>query len=121
MNRDDIEIDVLELLDLWWRYERRWLPVEGFPAECPSTSGWRASRQWDDQNGAFDGEAEAKLAQRVGQLVAQVEQPWLSALHMLARNRATGASVWRSPYVPTDADERAELVLQAVNRLRGLL
>lgn len=120
MIRDD-EIDVLELLDLWWRYERRWTPVEGFPAECPSTRGWRASRQWDDQNGAFDGEVEAKLAQRIGHLVSQVEQPWRSVLHMLARNRSSGVSVWRSPVVPNDPQERAEMVVAAVSKLRWLI
>lgn len=34
MSEEDIEIDVLELLDLWWSYERRWTPVRLEGRDC---------------------------------------------------------------------------------------
>lgn len=110
------EIDPIELLVLWWRAERDWTPVEGFPVECPSTRGWRASRQYDDGNGAQDTDQRGMLIRHIGQVVAQIEQPYRTALYMVARNRASGTNVWRSPRLPEDATKRAELVAEAIDR-----
>jgi hypothetical protein len=121
IERERVEFEVLDLLDIWWKYERRWLPVDGFPAECPSTKGWNASRQWDDANGSLDCEMEVKLAQRIGFLVSQIDQPWRTVLHLLARNRSSGVSVWSSPVMPEDRIERANLVASAIDRFRALI
>lgn len=111
--------DALSLLVLWWRAEAQWSPVEGFPRECPSTTGWRASRQYDfgvDSNGAGETAERGALIRHVGHVVNSLEEPYRTALYLLARNRATGVSVWRSPRLPEDADERAELVAEALQR-----
>lgn len=111
------EIDPLELLVLWWRAEAQWSPVEGYPHECPSTMGWRASRQYDygiDSNGADETDARGRLIRHIGGVVSSIEEPYRTALYMLARNRAAGVSVWRSARLPEDQDERAELVAEAV-------
>lgn len=122
MKRDLIDLDaVLELLDLWWRYEDRYQHARGFPGVCASTRDWRASRQWDDRNGALDADVDHKLAKHVGAMVWQVADPWRTALHFLARNRATGATVWVSPRLPKDQQERAQLVSQALDMLQKLL
>lgn len=110
------DIDPIELLVLWWRAERGWTPVEGYPVECPSTRGWRASRQYDDGNGAFDTDARGALIRRIGHAVAAIPQPYQTALYLLARNRATGAQLWRSPRLPDDEQDRAEIVAEAVQR-----
>ena len=119
--RDDAEIDVLELLELWWRHEQRYQHVRGYPSTCASTRDWRASRQWDDFDGALDAEVEVKLAQRVGFLVSQIEHPWRTALHILARNRVTGSDVWQSPRLPEDRQARIQITSDAVDMLRKLL
>lgn len=110
------EFDPLELLVLWWRAESQWTPVEGFPQECPSTRGWRASRQYDDFNGAQDIDERGLLIRHIGQVVAQIEQPYRTALYMVARNRASGTNVWSSPRIPGDATQRAQLVAEAIDR-----
>lgn len=108
------EIDPLELLVLWWRAERGWTPVEGYPMECPSTRGWRASRQYDDANGALDTDQRGALIRHIGHVVASIPDPYRTALYLVARNRATGVSVWRSARLPENEDARAELVADAV-------
>ena len=114
MGRSSTDIDPLELLVLWWRAERDWTPVEGYPFECPSTRGWRASRQYDDANGALDTDERGSLIRHIGQVVASISDPYRTALYLVARNRATGVSVWRSARLPEDEDARAELVADAV-------
>ena len=111
MKRD---IDLIELLCLWWRHESQWSPVEGYPQECPSTAGYRASRQYDDQNGSQETDARGQLAQHIGRVVAGIGEPHRSALHMVARNRASGVSVWTSARLPADADARAAVVADAM-------
>lgn len=111
MKRD---IDLIELLCIWWRHESQWTPVEGYPRECPSTAGYRASRQYDDQNGAQETAAIGQLAVHVGHIVAAMHEPYRTALHMLARNRSSGVSVWVSPRLPADKDARAVVVADAL-------
>ena len=111
MKRD---IDLIELLVLWWRHESQWTPVEGYPQECPSTAGYRASRQYDDGNGAQETDARGQLAQHIGRVVANIAEPHRSALHMVARNRSSGVSVWTSVRLPADADARAAVVAEAM-------
>ena len=108
------EVDPLELLVLWWRAESQWTPVEGYPMECPSTRGWRASRQYDDHNGAQETDERGLLIRHIGQVVASIPQPYRTALYMVARNRALGESVWSSARLPENQDERAEVVADAV-------
>jgi hypothetical protein len=107
-------IDPIELLILWWRVESCWTPVEGYPKECPSTQGYRASRQHDGDNGAAETDARGKLASHIGAVIARIEEPHRTALAFLARNRSSGASVWVSPRLPADEDARAELVADAL-------
>ena len=115
------DIDLVELLILWWKYESQWLPVEGYPAECPSTRGWQASRQYDDQNNAAETDARGQLAQHVGRVVASIAHPHGAALGMLARNRACGTDVWVSARLPADKDARAVIVAEALELFAGAL
>jgi hypothetical protein len=112
VNRD---IDPIELLILWHRYESQWLPVEGYPSECPSTRGYQASRQYDGDNGAADAEEYGRLARHIGSIVRQIEDPHRTALCILAANRSSGAAVWRSVILPNDKDELAHLMAEAVD------
>lgn len=121
MIRDTTRQDILDMLVFWWNYERGWLPVDGYPTECPSTRGYKVSSQYDDTNGAQDTDARGMLAKRIGQAVASIGEPYRSALYLLARNRATGVSVWVSPRLPTDDDERAQIVSDAVDKLAALV
>jgi hypothetical protein len=118
MKRD---IDLIELLCLWYQVESQWTPVEGYPVECPSTKGWRASRQYDSENDAAETDARGKLAKHVGAIVASIDEPYRSALYQVARNKVSGAVVWRSARLPEDKDEAAAITVEALDIFGSLL
>lgn len=105
---------LIELLCLWWRVESQFSAVEGYPNECPSTLGYRASRQYDDQNCAFETDDRGRLARSIGYIVNAIPEPYRTALYMLARNRVTGARVWTSVRLPSDEDKRRAVVSHAL-------
>ena len=111
MQRD---FDPLALLALWWKAESQWTPVQSYPTECPSCRDYRASRQHDDTNGADETDARGMLIRHIGEAVNSIEEPHRTALYLLARNQATGVTVWRSARLPADDVERAALVAVAV-------
>lgn len=113
---DDLSTeDLHELLGLWWRYERQHdLSQLGYPRECPSTRGYRSGGSRDDDNGAADVDARGRLAQRVGTIVERLEPQHRAALHVLARNAATGVSVWRSARLPSDTTELQRVIAAAL-------
>ncbi len=114
MKRDQTDY-AIGLLVLWWRREQiNELLSHGYPPVCPSTAGWLASRQWDADNGAFETDERGSLAAEVGRIVSEMAEPYKSALYVLARNRATGLTVWRSPRLPEDETKRAEIVGEAL-------
>lgn len=98
MRRD---ADAIGLLVLWYRCEQFGaLRVLGYPGECPSTQGYKTSRQYDDINGAAETDERGELAKHVGHAVNSLQEPYRTALYFLARNSATGVAVWRSPRLP---------------------
>lgn len=116
--------DVLGLLVLWWRWERGWMPVEGYPTECPSTMGFQASRQYDSgpgSNGAAETDERGQLAKHIGHIVHSMEEPYRTALFIIARNRSTGVAVWRSPRLPEDEKARMEICAEAIDRFSGMV
>lgn len=119
MNRDH---DAIGLLVLWYRCEQAGaLRVLGYPAECPSTAGYKASRQYDSENGAAEQDERGSMAKAVGGIVNAMPEPYRTALYCLARNRATGVSAWSSARLPADKDERAEVVSEALARFCALI
>ncbi len=109
------QADLISLLVLWHRIEESGeLASLGYPSECPSCAPYRTSRQYDSDNGAFEIEARGRLALHVGAIVRAMPEPHRTALYVLARNRATGVSVWRSPRLPDDEQRRAEVVSEAL-------
>ena len=121
-------IDLIELLVLWHKRKSLWMPVEGYPRECPSTAGFKGSRQFDDVNGQQEADAESQLCQHIENVIngdsryyPGIAEPYRTALHMVARNRASGVSVWTSARLPADADKRAEVVAEAMERFAEAL
>ena len=106
---------IIGLLVLWYRCEQSGaLRVLGYPAECPSTQGYRTSRQYDDGNGAAETDERGELAKAVGQAVNSMQEPYRTALYFVARNHATGAKDWNSPRLPQAEDEREAVVSEAL-------
>lgn len=118
------DFDPLDVLAMWWRAEKDWTPVQGYPTECPSCRDYRTSRQYDSGaggNGADETDARGRLIKHIGGLVQSIDEPYRTALYMTARNHATGVSVWMSPRLPADPTARAEIVGEAVERFARLL
>jgi hypothetical protein len=106
--------DIHDMLVLWHRRESLWNPVEGYPRECPSTAGYRASRQYDSDNGASESDHTSMVISHVDDVVKAMDEPFQTAIKLFARNRATGASVWRSQRLPQDQQEVAEITQEAL-------
>ncbi len=111
-----------ELLSSWHRWAKGESHADGFASTSAGLGDWRASRQWDDQNGALDGELDKSTMKTVDFQVSQMADPYRAAIHMNAKNLAAGRNVFQSPRVPTGIEGanilkagRAMLVLRLVN------
>lgn len=131
MDREPVEETWISALVLWWRYESGYQYVKGYPKECPSTRDYRTSRQYDDmgipdrdgiiREPTADTDARGREAKRVGNIVNSLPEPYRTALYTLARNRATGVTVWKSPRLPQDDTQRARVVADALEMFGVLL
>lgn len=110
-----------DLLSRWFRFATSTPPVTGFPKQNASCKLYRASRQYDDQNGALDSDSESSIMEAVDGAIELMEQPWRTAVEFNARNLALGWAVWRSPRLPQSDIERAHLVMHARAKLLILL
>lgn len=107
------DIDVRTLLVQWWRDESEWMPVLGYPRECPSTAGYRASRQYDSDNGALDSSLHARQIARTAEIVHAMRDPYRAAIYAYARASATGTDPrWAGE--PDSADDRRDLIGSAL-------
>lgn len=107
--------DLIGLLVLWHRVEQAGaLRALGLPAECPSTRGYKTSRQYDDINGAAETDERGILAKAVGNVVNAMHEPYRTALYVLARNNSTGVCVWHSPRLPEPGEALDEVVSKAL-------
>jgi hypothetical protein len=116
-----------QLLEDWHRWASDERIALGYPSTAAGTQQYRTSRQYDSHNGALDQDVENVVMSGVDACVNSIPQPHRNALHINARNLATGLTVWRSPRLPEDELARALMVsdaramLAATLRARGLL
>lgn len=116
MKRDDlpnVDETVNDLLARWHRWSRGYTFGKGYPTADIACRQSRTSRQYDDQNGALDAAIEDKIMEAVDSAVYHLEQPYLTAIQVLARNLYCTAQVWRSPRLPADPLERGQLIGEA--------
>lgn len=113
------EIDTLlnDLLTRHHRWSQKYRFGKGYPSSDSACRGARASRQYDDANGALDDDLEDTIMEAFDCALNRIEQPHLTALQFLGRNMAVGYYVWTSPRLPADPRERGVLVLEARNKL----
>jgi hypothetical protein len=106
-----------DLLSRWhsWACDER--TALGYPTVSVTAKQYRASRQYDDANGALDQDVENVIMDGVNACVWSIREPFRTALHINARNLSTGAFVWRSPRLPEDQMACAFMVSDA----RGML
>ena len=115
--RNDIDNLLNDLLSSHHKWARRTRFGKGYPSESASCKDARASRQYDDSNGALDSGLDDSRMEAFDAVLYRIEQPWLTALQVQARNLATGSNVWSSPRLPVDPLERSILILEARNKI----
>lgn len=104
------------LLADWHQWARGWQHVSGHEASAMFT-GVRSSRQWDAENEVTEASLHSSQMQAVDFCVGELEPLHRTAIGINARNLCTGRSVWTSARLPTDLQERAELLATARNLL----
>jgi hypothetical protein len=116
-NESDTHTMLNDLLVEWHRWCNRYQHVKGYASSDPTCRDYRASRQYDDTNGALDADLSASTLETVSAEIFALEQPYQTAIQIQARNMATGKQVWTSPRLPADPMERAGILVKA----RGML
>lgn len=115
---DAILDDILSRWHCWAQH----MPSEvGWHQVAQGFDQFRASRQYDDQNGALDALQWASVMEAVDFQVGEMRDPHRTAVHVMARNLYCGVSVWRSPRLPADVGARAKLMAEAREMVRERL
>lgn len=115
MTLDALQLEHIDHLLAEWHH---WCKAEklaiGYPKTAAGCAQYRASRQYDDGNGALDQDADNAMSQAVDGVIRETPDPWRSALHIEARN-LTSARAWSSPRIPAEMIElvttQAKLIL----------
>jgi hypothetical protein len=117
MMRNDIDNILNDLLVSHHKWSRRIGFGKGYPGQSMTCKSARASRQYDDENGALDSGLEDSRMEAFDAVLYRIPQPFLTALQFQARNMATGLNVWSSPRLPLDIMERQVILLEARNKI----
>ncbi len=118
---DDTEEVINDLLSRWHTWASQFVHVAGFNTCASAMQQFRASRQYDSENGALDQDVENRIMAAVDACIDRVEQPFRTALWINARNLVTGAAVWQSARLPADPLARAKVVTEARAKLADRL
>ena len=113
----DLQTLLNDLLVEWHRWCNRYQHVKGYSSSDLTCRDYRASRQYDDTNGALDADLNTSTLETVSAEIFDLEQPYQTAIQIQARNMATGRQVWNSPRLPADPMARAEIIVTARSML----
>jgi hypothetical protein len=103
-----------------WHFRCQLDDAEGYYRVNPACLMFRSSRQYDDSNGALDSDNRNTVLEAFDAAVFRLEQPYLYAIQVQARNLATGSWVWRHPRLPEPGPKLAEIVSVARRELMRL-
>ena len=106
-----------DILSRWHHWASKASPCRGYAPRSCGFVQYRASRQYDDQNGALDTDLEADTMATVDFQVREMADPWRSAIYANARNLCLGLTVWSSPRLPADPLARAAVLVEARHSL----
>lgn len=114
--RNESDYLIADLLSSWHKWASGWSGVAAY-GSCAMFTGVRSSRQWDSANDVVDGYLHNSQMKAIDFHVMELDPVHRTAIQIKARNLATGANVWSSPRLPQDPEERAVLMLEAMNAL----
>lgn len=105
------------LLRLMHEYASAERVGQGYPSNAPGCSLYRASRQYDHDNGASDSDRDAELGAAINAIVDQIADPHRTYLRMDAKAIVTGIKAWYSARIPMCPVERSVIRQEARNQL----
>lgn len=112
MMRNDVNVILDDILSRWHHHCKHFSPVPVSGAD-PMFRNARISRYWDTTEQIADATVDAAQMKAVDFHVSEMQDPHRAAIHVLARNCYTGRSVWISPRLPADREEREVVVMEA--------
>ena len=123
--RDISPDDVLSGLLADWHKWMSAAPINGTDRlDDPTFRDVKSGRCWDSADDIIEADLKSDTMKTIDFCVTGdargqggLMEPHRAAIYSLARNKATGHSVWRSPRLPTDPIERGVIVLEAKNML----
>ena len=108
-----------DILSRWHHWQRRDKVTDGHSGRASTFGESLTSRQYDDVNGALDDELETQTMRQVDFEVSEINDPWRSALHALARSLYTGTAVFHSPRI--QPQDRARITSEAREKMASRL
>ena len=116
MGQSDPKSVLDDLLSRWHTWAKGY-SINPAPGADPMFRQARSSKQWDSSDDILDTEINSKIMEAIDFQVSEMVDPHKTAIHINARNCASGANVWNSPRLPADPLERSVIVLEARNTL----
>jgi hypothetical protein len=116
-----IEIDALldDWLSRWHEFSSGYRMTRGYSGSDATCRDHRTPTHWDWQNGAEEDRGmkeEMKAFDKAIRRVPNHPERWFTCLAFEARNLASAAAVWKSPYLPI-GEELAVLRIEARTKL----
>jgi hypothetical protein len=105
--------DLEAVLCRWHQWQQSHRFGRGYNSRSLVCGEYRASRQYDDANGALDDGIENAIMKTVDFQVSEMRDPHRAAVYCLAQALTIGVSVFTSPRLPIDKSERDAVVVQA--------
>lgn len=102
-----------DLLAAWHAYGSSAPTGTGYCTHSLVCGDYRTSRQYDDENGALDGELHKRTMQAVDFAISQLEPMHRYCIQQEARNLHAGRNVFISPRLPKDKAIRMALIAEA--------
>lgn len=109
---NDSNVILDDILSRWHHHCKHFSPVPVSGAD-PMFRNAVSPKGWDSTADIADDTVNSAQMKAVDFHVSEMQDPHRAAIHVLARNCYTGRSVWISPRLPVDREERAVVVMEA--------
>lgn len=109
-----------DLLSRWHTWNASY-SLTTSPSTSPMFRQAKSSRGWDTPSEIVHDEVENSTMEKIDFVVCEMQEPHRSAIYAHARNLCTGKKVWSSPRLPGCPQERAIVLMEAINKLSWVL
>jgi len=114
--QNEIDSILNDLLVRWHIWACGYQHVGGINSS-PMFRDAKTSKGWDSTNDIVDSEIDGGRMEAINFHAMELDPVYRTALQLQARNLHTGCSVWSSPRLPQDPEERTVLLIEGRNML----